>query len=75
MGQAVKDQQTGLNQASHSLMNTTDIAGMVAAITESDPGARVKQHPKTPLVNRDSATRRARRLAVEFDVGDLSIDP
>ena len=26
----------------------------------------------TPLVNRDSATRRARRLAVQFDVGELS---
>jgi hypothetical protein len=32
---------------------------------------RVKKPPTTPLVNRDSATRRARRLAVEFDVGDL----
>src|ERR1035437_3261885 len=31
----------------------------------------MKQPPTTPLVNRDSATRRARRLDVEFDVGDL----
>ena len=32
---------------------------------------RVKKSPTTSLVNRDSATRRARRLDVEFDVGNL----
>jgi len=32
---------------------------------------RVKEPPTTFLVNRDIATRWARRLAVEFDVGEL----
>jgi len=31
----------------------------------------VKEPPTIPLVNRDSVTRRARRLAVQFDVGEL----
>ena len=48
-----------------------DIAGKVAAMTESEPVLRVKEPPTTPLVDRDSATRRARRLAVQFDVVDL----
>jgi hypothetical protein len=49
-----------------------DIAGRVAAMTESKQGIfRVKQPPKIPLVDRDSATRWARRLAVQFDVGEL----
>src|ERR1022692_1427246 len=34
-------------------------------------GLRVKEPPATLLVNRDSATRRARRLDVESDVGKL----
>jgi hypothetical protein len=32
---------------------------------------RVKESLTTSLVNRDSAMRRARRLAVQFDVGEL----
>ena len=48
-----------------------DIAGTVAAMTESDPGVESEKPPTTPLVNRDSATRRARRLAVQYDVGKL----
>jgi hypothetical protein len=59
-----------------------DIAGAVAAMTEGDPGLRVKEPPTTLLVNWDppslramageaSATRRARRLAVQLDVGEL----
>jgi len=48
-----------------------DIAGMVAAMTEDDPDAESEKAPTTSLVNRDSATRRARRLAVEFEVGEL----
>src|SRR6266540_5956690 len=32
---------------------------------------RVKEPPTAPLVDRDSATRRARRLGVQFDVGEL----
>jgi hypothetical protein len=73
----------------------SDIAGMVAAITDVRPGGnRVKNLPSPSLVNRDppslramarrdlpplgamagrgSATRRARRLDVQFDVGELS---
>jgi len=32
----------------------------------------MKELPRPSLVNQDSATRRARRLDVQFDVGDLS---
>ena len=32
---------------------------------------RVNESPTTSLVNRDSGTRRASRLAVQFDVGEL----
>jgi hypothetical protein len=32
---------------------------------------RVKESLTTSLVNRDSAMRRAKRLAVQFDVGEL----
>jgi hypothetical protein len=53
--------------------NQAIIAGMVAAMTESElAGIEMKNFPNVlPCVNRDSATRRARRLAVEFDVGEL----
>ena len=34
----------------------------------------MKNPPTRPLVNRDSATGRARRLDVQFDVGELSFD-
>ncbi len=44
---------------------------MVAAMTEDDPDVESEKSPTTSQVNRDSATRRARRLAVEFDVGEL----
>jgi len=40
------------------------IVGTVAAMTEDDPGVESEKPPTTPLVNRDSATRWARRLAV-----------
>ena len=42
----------------------TDIAGTVAAMTESDPGVVSERASGNTLVNRDSAPRRARRLAV-----------
>ena len=34
----------------------------------------MKKSPKLSLVDRDSATRRARRLGVECDVGELCFD-
>ena len=47
---------------------------MVAAMTESEPGVRGERASYNhALVDRDSATRRARRLAVQFDVGELSL--
>lgn len=49
-----------------------DIAGMVAAMTEGEQHGESEKTPKPRLVDRDSATRRARRLAVQFDVGELS---
>src|SRR5262249_10482362 len=48
-----------------------DFAGVVAVITESEPVLSVKEPPTASLVNRDSATKRARRLAVQFDLGEL----
>lgn len=39
-------------------------------MTEGDPGVESEKPPTAPLVNRDSGTRRASRLAVEFDVGE-----
>jgi hypothetical protein len=45
---------------------------MVAAMTESELRMeRVKEPPTLRLVDRDSAPRRARRLVVQFDVGEL----
>ena len=49
------------------------IAGMVAAMTESEPQVESEKSPITCLVDRDSATRRARRLAVQSDVGSFLI--
>jgi hypothetical protein len=40
-------------------------------MTENETVLRVKEPPTISLVDRDSATRRARRLAVESDVGEL----
>jgi hypothetical protein len=45
---------------------------MVAAMTEGEQHGESEKTPKPRLVDRDSATRRARRLAVQFDVGELS---
>jgi hypothetical protein len=42
-------------------------------MTEGDPGVEVKESPTTSLVNRDSATRRAGRLAVKLEVGELGV--
>ena len=53
-------------------INLGDITGTVASMTEGDPGVESEKAPTTPLVNRDSATRRARRLGVQYDVGELS---
>jgi hypothetical protein len=50
---------------------TRDIAEIVAAMTEGDPGVESAKPPTTPLVDRDSGTRWASRLAVQFDVGEL----
>ena len=47
------------------------LAGAVAPITESEPGVLSEELQTTPLVDQDSATRRARRLAVQSDVGKL----
>ncbi len=49
----------------------SNIAGMVATITESEPDRQSEKTPNLSLVDRDSATRRARRLAVQSDVGKL----
>src|SRR5205809_415124 len=43
----------------------------VASMTESEPGVESEKPPTSPLVDRDSATRRARRLDVQSDVGEL----
>ena len=43
----------------------TDIAGMVAAITESELDAPGEKSLTASLVDRDSATRWARHLAVQ----------
>jgi hypothetical protein len=48
------------------------IVGMVAAMTEGEPGVASEKPPTISLVDRDSATRWARRLAVQSDVGKLS---
>ena len=42
-------------------------------MTEGDPGVESEKPPTASLVNRDSATRRARRLAVQLDVGELGV--
>ena len=43
-------------------------------MTEDDPGVEVKSSGTTASpVNRDSGTRRASRLAVKFDVGELGV--
>ncbi len=47
------------------------IAGRVAAMTEGEPGVESEKSPTTSLVDRDSGTRRASRLAVQLDVGEL----
>jgi hypothetical protein len=41
-------------------------------MTEGDAGVESERTYSTSLVNWDSATRRARRLAVELDVGELN---
>ena len=51
----------------------SDIVGKVAAMTEGDPGVESEKSPTTSLVNRDSGTRWASRLAVQFDVGELGV--
>ena len=48
-----------------------DIVGVVASITEDDPGVLSEELPTTPLVDRDSSTRWASCLDVQFDVADL----
>jgi len=40
-------------------------------MTEGDPGAESEKPPTTSLVDRNSGTRWASRLAVQFDVGEL----
>ena len=40
-------------------------------MTEGDPGAASEKTPTASLVDRDTATRRARRVAVQFEVGEL----
>jgi len=55
------------------LNHTFDIAGLVAAMTEGELDVVSERAYTTFLVDRDSATRRARRLAVQFDVGELSL--
>ena len=54
--------------------DTSDIAWPVASMTDVRSRTnRVKKPPNVlPCVNRDSATRRARRLGVQFDVEELS---
>ena len=42
-------------------------------MTEGDPGVESEKSPTTLLVNRDSGTRWASRLAVELDVGELGV--
>ena len=49
------------------------LAGRVAAMTESELGLLSEKPPAKPLVDRDSAPRWARRLAVQSDVGELSL--
>jgi hypothetical protein len=56
-----------------TLQNICDIAGTVASITEDDPGVESEKSPKAPLVDRDSVTRWARRLGVQSDVDDFSL--
>ena len=57
--------------AGQSFRVWSDIAGMVAAITEGELCRQSEKSPSLRLVGRDSAPRRARRLAVELDVGEL----
>jgi hypothetical protein len=45
---------------------------MVAAMTEGESGVASENPFTKPLVDRDSARRRATRLAVQFDVDELS---
>ncbi len=40
-------------------------------MTEDDPDVESEKPRTTSLVDRDSGTRRASRLAVELDVGEL----
>jgi hypothetical protein len=44
---------------------------MVAAVTESKLDVVSEKSHTTYLVDRDSAPRWARRLAVQFDIGEL----
>ena len=60
-----------LSHRGKSLNTARDIAGAVASITEDDPGVLSEELPTTPLVNRDSSTRRASCLDVQFDVADF----
>ena len=46
---------------------------MVAAIIEGERDVVSERTRTTPLVDRDGATRRARRLAVQSDVGSLQV--
>jgi len=48
-----------------------NIAGMSAAMTENELCVESEQLQRHARVDRDSATRRARRLAVQFDAGEL----
>jgi hypothetical protein len=48
-------------------MNVLDIAGTVASLTENDPGVLSEELQTTLLVNRDSATWRARHWDVQSE--------
>jgi hypothetical protein len=53
------------------LFNLAHIAGLVAAMTENEPDVVGERTYTASLVNRDSSTRWASCLAVQFDVGEL----
>jgi len=60
-----------LQPGADGIIISADIAGTVAPMTEGDPGVTSEKNSHHTLVNRDTTTRRARRLAVRSEVGEL----
>ncbi len=60
-----------LSRKVHRLSNDGTQLGQSHSLPKANRASRVKEPTTKPLVDRDSARRRARRLEVELDVGEL----